>query len=282
MAMSAVLFSADEPAEGVLFLDVRSGPEALRSFEREHIAGARWIDLETELSHKADPAHGGRHPLPSTRAFVRALEAHGITADRELVLYDDKGGANAAARLWWMLRAIGHTRTRVLDGGFAAAKQRSIAMEQGPMPALALAPARYALDPRFERALEEGTREHPVASIEQVQRALREGTHAVIDVRDAARYRGESEPIDPIAGRIEGAINVPLTENLQADGRFKSAESLRAMYAEHARGPLIVHCGSGVTACHTLLALAHAGIEGAALYVGSYSEWCRRLPVAKG
>lgn len=278
--MSAVLFSPDEPAQGVQFIDVRSGPDALRSFEHEHLAGARWIDLETELSHKGDPARGGRHPLPSTGAFVRTLEAHGITEESDLVLYDDKGGANAAARLWWMLRAIGHARVRVLDGGFAAATQRSFAMESGPMPAVS--PARYALDARFERAFEEGTAAHPIASIEQVQTALRAGSHTVIDVRDAARFRGEVEPIDPIAGRIAGAINVPLTENLQADGRFKSADALRAIYAEHAREPLIVHCGSGVTACHTLLALAHAGLDGAALYVGSYSEWCRRLPVAKG
>lgn len=278
--MSAVLFSADEPVQGVQFIDVRSGPEALRSFEREHLAGARWIDLESELSHKGDPARGGRHPLPSTRAFVATLEAHGITEESDLVLYDDKGGANAAARLWWMLRAIGHARVRVLDGGFAAAKQRSLAMESGPMPALA--PARYALDPRLARALEEGTAAHPIASIEQVIEAIATGSRAVIDVRDAARFRGEVEPIDPIAGRIDGAMNVPLTENLQADGRFKSADALRAMYAPRADKPLIVHCGSGVTACHTLLALAHAGLDGAALYVGSYSEWCRRMPVAKG
>lgn len=287
--MSDALFVRGDDPRGVRFIDARSGPDARAAFEAQHLCGARWFDLETELSSKGDPAHGGRHPLPSTRAFVSLLEAHGIHADDDIVCYDDKSGANAAARLWWMLRAIGHRRVRVLDGGLAAAIADGLATESGPMPSVAK--SAYSLASSHARALEDGTPSHPIVSLDAVKRALASRTHVVIDVRDGDRYRGEREPIDPIAGRIAGAINVALTENLQPDGRFSSPDALRSLYQrvwrEHGlswpdASAVIVHCGSGVTACHTLVAFAHGGIDGAALYVGSYSEWCRREPIAKG
>jgi thiosulfate/3-mercaptopyruvate sulfurtransferase len=287
--MSSELFRKGASIEGVRFIDVRVGPDARAAFEREHLAGARWIDLETELAHKGDPAQGGRHPLPSTERFVAVLEAHGITADTDVVCYDDKGGANAAARLWWMLRAIGHRRVRVLDGGLATALAAGWPTERGAMRAVET--SRYERSSDRARALEEGTEDFPVVSIERVKRALEAKSETVIDVRDAFRYRGESEPIDPIAGRIAGAINVPFVGNLREDGTFKSVDELRALYerawSESGRRwpdgrAVIVHCGSGVTACHTLLALRECGVRGAALYVGSYSEWCRREPVARG
>jgi thiosulfate/3-mercaptopyruvate sulfurtransferase len=287
--MSSELFRKGDAIEGVRFIDVRTGLDAPAAFEREHLAGARWMDLETELAHKGDPAQGGRHPLPSTSRFVATLEAHGITADSDVVCYDDKGGANAAARLWWMLRAIGHQRVRVLDGGFAAAVAAGLATERGRMTAIET--TRYELARGRERALEEGVAEFRVVGIEQVKRALEARAETVIDVRDAFRFRGESEPIDPIAGRIAGAINVPFVGNLQEDGTFKSVTELRAMYERvwsesgltwPESNSVIVHCGSGVTACHTLLALSECGVRGVALYVGSYGEWCRREPVARG
>jgi thiosulfate/3-mercaptopyruvate sulfurtransferase len=223
------LFTGADSAEGVLFLDARTGPDAREAFARERLAGARWIDLETQLSHKGDPAHGGRHPLPSTAAFVATLASLGVTRESDVVVYDAQRGANAAARAWWMLRAIGHPRVRVMDGGMPAALARGLPTESGPEAERAR--AEYALPDAFARALEEGTREHPLADLAAVRRAVTTGERVVLDVREADRFRGEREPIDPIAGHIPGAINVPLAENLDARGRFRGAEELRRMYA---------------------------------------------------
>jgi thiosulfate/3-mercaptopyruvate sulfurtransferase len=287
--MSTGLFREGDLTTGVQFIDVRAGADARAAFEREHIAGARWLDLETELSSKGDPAHGGRHPLPSTQRFVSVLEAHGITERDDIVCYDDKAGANAAARLWWMLRAIGHRRVRVLDGGLATALSGGWPIERGAMTERSA--SRYAVAEGRARALEEGTTESAIVTIEQVRAALGDERRTVIDVRDGYRYRGESEPIDPVAGRLPGAINVPFASNLGEGGRFRSVDELRAMFQRlwSERGlswpdasAVIVHCGSGVTACHTLLALSECGVDGAALYVGSYGEWCRREAVARG
>ncbi|MBL8685385.1 MAG: sulfurtransferase [Myxococcales bacterium] len=282
--MSTALLRKGDSIVGVQWIDVRTGPDARASFERQHLRGARWFDLETELSSKGDPAMGGRHPLPPTERFVRLLSEHGINSDADVVCYDDKGGANAAARLWWMLTALGHRRVRLLDGGLAAAIADGLPVASGPMPPRE--PVVYSVASGFERAFEERSPRAPTVSIDEVESALAEGRRLVIDVRDAFRYRGEREPIDPIAGRIPGAINVPLGENLGEDGRFLARDALaakyRALLGDRAIESVIVHCGSGVTACHTLLALAEAGLDGAALYVGSFSEWCRRKPIATG
>ncbi|HEX6240638.1 MAG TPA: sulfurtransferase, partial [Polyangiales bacterium] len=238
------------------------------AYQRAHLAGAHFVDLEHDLAaHPADAAHGGRHPLPDPALFAARLGAWGIAPEHHVVIYDDQNGANAAARTWWMLRALGHTRVQVLDGGIQAAEAIGLPLDDRT-------PSESGAAPYPVRAFR-GT-----ADIEQVEAARKRPDARVIDVRAAPRYLGQSEPIDPIAGHIPGAVNVPLTENLTPDGRFKSPEALRALYA-----PLlpngdacagIVHCGSGVTACHTLLALERAGLTGAALYVGSWSEWCRQ------
>jgi thiosulfate/3-mercaptopyruvate sulfurtransferase len=250
-----------------VLLDCRTGPGARERYEKAHLKGALFVDLETDLSEKGDPECGGRHPLPEARTFGERLGRWGVRPSSYVVAYDEQGGANAAARLWWMLRAIGHERVQVLDGGLQAAQaaglpvtsEASVVHEAPPYPA--------------ERYL------WPSVDIERVDEARQSADACVLDVRAAARYRGDEEPIDPIAGHIPGARNIPLSENLEG-GKFKSAGALRALYEPVFAGKspqdVIVHCGSGVTACHTLLAMERAGLSGASLYVGSWSEWCRQ------
>ena len=264
--MASPLISATDLAalkQHVRLLDCR--PEA--AYGAGHLPGALHADLERDLSRAGeegfDPAKGGRHPLPDLRAWRDTLGRWGITPDTAVVCYDDQGGANAAARAWWMLRACGHERVRVVDGGLQAALEAGMALttEAPSVEGAAPYPASHW--------------EWTTVDIGVVEKLAKTAGWTVIDVRSAPRYRGETEPIDPIAGHIPGAVNVPFTENLDADGRFKPFESLRAMYGAYDPAHLVVHCGSGVTACHTLLALDQAGLAGGALFVGSWSEWCR-------
>jgi thiosulfate/3-mercaptopyruvate sulfurtransferase len=248
-----------------VLLDCRPDEQAYRA---GHVRGAFHAGLERDLSAPGpEPARGGRHPLPSATAFAATLTRWGIAQDSHVVAYDEQGGANAAARLWWLLRSFGHARVQVVDGGLPALIAAGYERTTDVPSARVVTP--YPASAFF----------WPLADIDEVDDARRDHSRLVIDVRAAARYRGESEPIDPVAGHIPGAVNVPLSENLRADGTFKDAEALRALYAPTLLGATpsstIVHCGSGVTACHTLLALERAGLGGAKLYVGSWSEWCR-------
>ncbi|MEY4579220.1 MAG: hypothetical protein RL701_3923 [Pseudomonadota bacterium] len=248
-----------------VLLDCRVDEKAYRA---GHLAGALHAQLERDLSAPApDPAHGGRHPLPEPRAWAATLGRWGITAGSHVVAYDDQNGANAAARVWWLLKAIGHTHVQVVDGGLPA-------LIAAGFPITSDTPQPTPAEPYPATAFT-----GPRAEIDEVASARTAADRRVIDVRAAFRYRGESEPIDPVAGHIPGARNVPLTDNLHADGTFKSAAELRAQYDAALAGvtpaQTIVHCGSGVTACHTLLAFERAGLHGAKLYVGSWSEWCR-------
>ena len=199
--------------------------------------------------------------MPSPDAFARTVGRLGIAPDDRIVVYDDAGGAKAAARAWWMLRAIGHEAVAVLDGGLDAARAAGIPLSDDPSPSDPRAP--YPAEPLRWRL--------PIATIDEVA----SGELTVIDVRAPERYRGEVEPYDPRAGHIPGAINLPLSEHLDERGRFMSPEALRALYRSIDPEHTIISCGSGVTACHTLLALERAGMGGARLYVGSWSEWCR-------
>lgn len=267
---------APEARRNLVLIDARSGPGARARYEEQHLEGALHVDLDQELaSRPVDPARGGRHPLPSPEAFAAVLGRLGIGPETRVVVYDDKGGANAASRFWWMLEAVGHADVRVLDGGLEAALAAGIPTGTGgPRPV-----ERPAY--RFEHW------QRPTADLDEVANAARDPEWLVIDVRDPVRYRGESEPIDPVPGHVPGAINVPFAGNLGADGRFLPSEELarkyRAVMGERDPSKVIVHCGSGVTACHTLLALAQAGIAGPKLYVGSWSEWSRSgRPIAKG
>jgi len=264
-------------AAPVRLLDALPGAEA---YAAGHLAGAFHADPNVALSTAGapgfDPAKGGRHPLPAPGAWAATLGAWGIDPETGVVAYDAAGGGIAAARLWWMLRAVGHEQVAVLDGGLQAAQAAGLAVTTAVPPP---PPPR----PPYPVA---GWR-RPLADLEAVERLVRDPAWKVLDVRSRERWRGESDSLDPTPGRIPGTVNLPYTENLGTDGRFKPPAALRSMYLEVLGSTpperLVVHCGSGITACHTLLALEIAGLEGASLYVGSYSEWCRSgRPLGRG
>jgi len=248
-----------------ILFDVSAGSKP--RYDEQHLDGAFYLDLNTDLADIKDFAVGGRHPLPTFEHFAQLLGKYGITNDTHVIVYDDKNGSNAAARFWWMLKSIGHNKVQVLNGGYGAAIKAGFAVSSEVPVAKATTPYQIT-----EWQL-------PLAEIGEVEVAGNSDDHAVIDVRDANRYAGLTEPIDLIAGHIPGAINIPFTENLDSDGTFLAPEILREKYskalADYKTENVIVHCGSGVTACHTLLALDYAGLEIPKLYVGSWSEWSR-------
>ena len=259
-----------------VLLDARSGPEARARYAVGHLPGAQFVDLEHDLAHPGpDAALGGRHPLPAVADFARLLGRLGIAPATPVVVYDDKSGANAAARAWWLLRAAGHAAVQVLDGGLPAAEAAGLALSSEQVPPSPTAPYPFS------------QWQLPTTASEEVQWASREGSRLIIDVREAPRFRGEHEPIDLIAGHIPNAINVPFAGNLAATGRYLPPVALRAKYEALLQGrnpaDVLVHCGSGVTACHTLLAFEQAGLPLPSLYVGSWSEWSRNPnPIATG
>lgn len=260
----------------IRFVDARSGPDAHKRFLDGHVHGAVHADLDKDLADiKPNAADGGRHPLPDPGQFADWLGKAGINPESHVVVYDDKAGANAAARFWWMLRALGHKNVQVVSGGLQALEKEGWELtteEPAPSPVSSYPAKEW---------------QSPVADIQEVAAAATDANRLVIDVREGFRYRGEKEPIDTVAGHIPGAANLPYIENMDAAGNFLSKDELRDKY-EQLLGDIsptevIVHCGSGVTACHTLLALEEAGFSGAKLYVGSWSEWSRNdRPVATG
>lgn len=244
-----------------------------RAYRSGHIPGARFLHIDVDLS---GPKTGltGRHPLPHPATFCLRLGALGIDNSKQVVAYDDSGGAYAA-RLWWMLRWVGHTRVAVLDGGWAAWQRAG----------LPLTVAQPVIEP-----VAFNSRVQPQTAVDSalVSACLQDRKAQVIDARAPERYRGENETLDPVAGHIPGAINRFFRLNLDDDGRFKPAAALKtefgAMLNGHAPDTVIHQCGSGVTACHNLLAMEVAGLSGSRLYPGSWSEWVsdRRRPVATG
>lgn len=259
-----------------VLIDARTGPTAKENYDAGHLDTAQFVDLEKDLSQKSgDAANGGRHPLPPVKKFAAFLGNLGIDSSTHVVVYDDKNGANAAARFWWMMKAINHENIQVLDGGLKAAIDAGLPLTVETFTAVPK--AAYPVD-EWKLLVVDG---------DTVAKAVADDTYKVIDVREGFRYRGESEPIDTVAGHIPGAINIPFAGNLAESGRFLTIEQLNAKYKDAigARDPqhVIVHCGSGVTACHTLLAMNHAGLAIPSLYVGSWSEWSRTdRPVATG
>jgi thiosulfate/3-mercaptopyruvate sulfurtransferase len=244
-----------------------------RDWRASHLPGAVYAHLDRDLADLS--MHGrGRHPLPSEAAFVATLSRWGIRPEDQVIAYDDGPGA-MAARLWWLLRLAGHARVAVLDGGIAAWRAAGLGEESSvPNPA----PSTYRV--HFDAAA--------IADSATVDAMRMDPARLLIDARAAPRFRGEVEPIDPVAGHVPGARNRPFSENLDASGRFKPAALLRDEFAAllGTRQPtdVVLMCGSGVTACHNQLAMAHAGLAGARLYAGSWSEWIvdPARPVATG
>lgn len=263
----------------VVIVDCRHdlmNPSAGReAYAAGHIPGALFADMEHELSgakRGADGAFRGRHPLPERAALVNTLRDWGINPDTQVVAYDAHGGM-FAARLWWMLRWLGHPAVAVLDGGLAAWQAQGLPMST-------------TVPTRERGSIAEQAPLATQVACADVLENLNSGAKIVIDARAADRFRGENETMDPVGGHIPGAKNRFFKDNLDADGRFKSAQQLKADFAPLIADPskAIMQCGSGVTACHNLLALEVAGLPGAALYPGSWSEWCAdpARPVARG
>lgn len=240
-----------------------SGRNGHDEYQRGHIPGAVFVDLESVTARQGP----GRHPLPGTAQFEAEMRMAGVSDSTQVVVYDDVGGS-VAARLWFLLRWFGHGEQAVLDGGLTA---WTGALEGGPAP---VAPGDFrAQAPDRARVLDFDAVKHL-------------GGVPLIDARAGERYRGEKEPVDPKAGHIPGAVSAPWSENLGPDGRFKPAAELRERFSALGAGSdegAVVYCGSGVNACHHLLAMDVAGLHGARLYEGSWSDWSHHeAPVATG
>jgi thiosulfate/3-mercaptopyruvate sulfurtransferase len=262
--------------------DLTQAAAGASAYAAGHLPGAHYLHLDEVLSGPktggpTDPSFRGRHPLPDAGSLLQTLRGIGWQPGRQVVAYDAQGGPYAA-RAWWLIRALGHRAVAVLDGGLLAWQRAGRPMSTEPPPA---APA---ASPQGEAA---DFAHMPQIDAASLQAAL--GLRLLLDARAPARFRGETEPLDPVAGHIPGALNRFFQDNLLPDGRFKPAAQLRDEFAalgiaSHNAAQVVQQCGSGVTACHNLLAMAHAGLEGSALYAGSWSEWCADAsrPVAKG
>ncbi|TMM58653.1 sulfurtransferase [Maribacter algarum] len=255
-------------AKNLIIVYASSGADAFSKYQAKHLDGSLFLDLNKDLSEiPEDASKGGRHPLPKIENFAKTISVLGISPESHVVIYDDKGGANASARFWWMLRAIGHEKVQVLNGGIQEAEKQKF-----PINSESVQPHSTAAYPVITWKL-------PMAEIKEVERVSQDAEHMVVDVRTTPRYNGEFEPLDLVAGHIPGAVNTPFTENLDNSGLFKSPQELKEKYnqlfGDVPEENRIFHCGSGVTACHSLLAIAYAGLEIPKLYVGSWSEWSR-------
>lgn len=252
----------------LVLVDATNSPIACQNYQQSHLQGALFVDVNTQLADiKEDVSIGGRHPLPTLEQFSKTLCHLGITPETWVVVYDDKNGANAAARFWWMLRSIGHDKVQVLSGGIQAAIQAGF-----PTSSAVEVATQVELYPIQSW-------QWPSIDLQGMDEMVLKDNFVVIDVRESQRFRGETEPIDLVAGHIPGAINIPFMTNLDENGFFLSPEELKVNYQKVFENipeeNWVVHCGSGVTACHTLLALAIADLPMPKLYVGSWSEWSR-------
>lgn len=252
--------------------DLANAAQGLREYESGHVPGAVFASMDHDLAAPRGP-RTGRHPLPSPVDFARLLGSWGFTPDAHVVAYD-QGSGTGAARLWWMLRARGHAQVQVLDGGWKAW------LAQGG----AVSTAAPAITPTSVAAREFSG----VLDAAQVADELAQQRIVLVDARAPERFSGRSETIDPVAGHVPGAANHPCTQNLDAAQRWLAPAELRQRWAplvqRAANRPMVMMCGSGVTACHNLLALELAGHDGARLYAGSWSEWITdpARPVATG
>lgn len=248
--------------------DVRTGADSKAEFDKKHLQNAVYVDLNSDLAKIDNPKNGGRHPLPTFEDFVKKLGTLGIDKNSHVVIYDDKNGANAAARFWWMLRAVGHKKVQVLNGGLRVAQNQNY-----PLSSV----EEYYPETKYISDYQDW--QLPQVWIDDVKKASQDSDSMIVDVRESQRFDGIMEPIDLVAGHIPNAHNFPFIDNLDEKGLFKSPEVLRNLYSElfdnYEKSKIIFHCGSGVTACHSLLALDYAGFDIPNLYVGSWSEWSR-------
>jgi thiosulfate/3-mercaptopyruvate sulfurtransferase len=247
-----------------------------QQFAESHIPGAVYADLDKSLSDKTGTgASGGRHPLPQREAFAAWLSSVGLANNMQAVVYD-RNGANYSGRLWWMLKWAGHAPVAVLDGGLQAWAGSGGAVSHAAEPAHFQ--TNFALAPELVE----------LVAAEKIAKNLGRPAQTLIDARGAPRFRGEIEPLDPIAGHIPGALNRPFTENIGADGKFKSADILRsefeALLAGRDQASVVHQCGSGVSALPNMLAMQIAGLGPSGLYAGSWSDWCSdpTRPMAQG
>lgn len=240
-----------------------ANPDAGRiAYGEGHLPGAHFLHLDADLSGVKN-GRNGRHPLPDPAQLAAKLGKLGICAGIQVVAYDDSGGM-FAARLWWLLRWLGHPQVAVLDGGMSAWRGAGLPLTQD-------IPVKNPVDFPYRISL-------PTVNADDVLQSLSSSDSVLIDARAPDRFRGENETLDPVAGHIPGALNRFFRDNLATDGCFKRADQLRAEFSEllqHRRDCRVIqHCGSGVTACHNLLAMEIAGLGGSILYPGSWSEWC--------
>ena len=277
VSAEALAAALDRP--GLAIVDARfslSDPGAGAAAHRAaHLPGAGYAHLDRDLSDLSKPAASGRHPLPEPAVFAAALARLGIAPDTQVVVYDAGDGAMAAARLWWLLRIAGHRRVAVLDGGFARWQALDLPVESADVADRGLPVRAVEFD------------ETQIVGTDEVQARLGDAPGWLLDARAPERFRGEVEPLDPVAGHIPGARNRPYVDTLR-DGRFRPPAELRASFEALLEGTpparVVLQCGSGVTAAHLLLAMEHAGLPGARVYAPSWSGWVSdpARPVATG
>jgi len=272
MDVDTLLRRLDDPYLRILDarFELLDPPAGRRMYRESHVPGALFVDLDGDLA--APPGeHGGRHPLPDMGAFARRMGERGVGDEHEVIVYD-QGGTMFAARAWWLLRYAGHAKVRVLDGGYAAYRAAGGPVDRAERQR---SPATFTLRLRPEMVVDQA----------RLRGMLYDPRVCILDVRSPERYRGETEPIDPKAGHIPSAVNRPYERTLTEAGGFADPSVLREQFAVAAERPEVVsYCGSGVSAAHAILAMEVAGVAGARLYPGSWSDWCSYddLPVGLG
>ncbi|SEG17115.1 thiosulfate/3-mercaptopyruvate sulfurtransferase [Halpernia humi] len=255
--------------ENIIIVDAGSGGNSYDNYLEKHLENALYVDLSKDLAEVPEDAkNGGRHPLPSLEKFAKVLQNLGINRNSHLIICDNKNSTNAAPRFWWMLKSVGIENVQVLDGGLQSAESEGLKLSN-----------EITKPKKSAEKLDLKNWKLPLVDIDFIEKNSENPDFKIIDVRDKDRYDGKTEPIDKIAGHIPDAENIPFTENMNEDGTLKKPELIREKYQKEFQNisteNIAIHCGSGVTACNTLLALDYAGLEIPNLYVGSWSEWSR-------
>jgi thiosulfate/3-mercaptopyruvate sulfurtransferase len=255
--------------ENLIIVDAGSGGNSYDHYLEKHLENALYVDLNNDLAEiPEDAKNGGRHPLPSLENFAELLQNLGIGENSHIVIYDNKNSTNAAPRFWWMLKSVGFENVQVLDGGLQSTENEDLNLS-----------CEIKKAKKITEKLVLKNWQLPLVNIDFIEKNSENPNFKIIDVRSKERYDGKSEPIDEVAGHIPGAINIPFSENMNEDGTLKRPEILKEKYQNLFQNipseNIAIHCGSGVTACNTLLAIDYAGLEIPNLYIGSWSEWSR-------